>query len=77
MDAGQYRLGLLLEEVDEQDGEGVGGQGALGLPVQPHQVGPEPGDTCWRAGIAGGNWIHLAETVVTRTIDCQRMVSYI
>ena len=34
--------GVLLEEVDQQDGDGVRRETALGLPVQPDQTGPVP-----------------------------------
>ena len=40
--ARQHRLCLLLQEVDQQDGERVRGEGALGLAVQPDQVSPVP-----------------------------------
>ena len=33
---------MLLEEVDQQDGDGVRRETALGLPVQPDQTGPVP-----------------------------------
>ena len=36
--AGQHRLGLLLQEVHQQDGEGMGWQGALCLPVHSHHT---------------------------------------
>ena len=42
VDAGEDGLGLLLEEVDQENGEGVRGQTALRLSVQHHQAGPVP-----------------------------------
>jgi hypothetical protein len=42
MYAGQHRLGLLLQEVHQQDDKGVGWQGALCLPVHSHHTSPVP-----------------------------------
>ena len=42
MDAGEDGLGLLLEEVDQQDGEGVRWKGPLRLSVQRHETRPVP-----------------------------------
>ena len=42
VDAGEDGLGLLLEEVHQEDGECVRGEGPLRLSVQHHQTGPVP-----------------------------------
>ena len=42
VEAGQDGLGDLLEEEDEEDGEGVRGEGAAVLTVNLAQLGPVP-----------------------------------
>ena len=42
MDAGQDRLGLLLEEIHQENGEGVRRQSPLRLSVQIDEAGPVP-----------------------------------
>ena len=42
MDAGQDRLGLLLEEIHQENSEGVWRQSPLRLSIQVDQAGPVP-----------------------------------